>query len=165
MDVKTNSTIASITDLANKPVATTAGTTTVRLLRNFEKAKNIDLQEIFGKDHSESFLLPETDRAVAFDMDDILLAGKIANARNPKDFKIVGESLRTKNQSLMYRKDDPAMKVIVDRIASDMMKLGDMERLYNKWLMSPIPPNNININYPLNTETKDAFATPSSKGI
>jgi len=31
--------------------------------------------------------------------------------------------------------------------------------------MSPIPLKNININYPLNAETKDAFTNPSSKGI
>lgn len=31
--------------------------------------------------------------------------------------------------------------------------------------MAPIPPEGANINYPLNAETRDAFANPSSKGI
>jgi len=118
-----------------------------------------------GKDHSDSFLLVESGRAQAFVLDDILLAGQIANARNPKDFIITGESLRTENQSLMFRKDDPAFKALVDRVVSGMMKSGEMEKLYGKWFMSPIPPKGININYPLNTETKEAFANPSSKGI
>jgi glutamate/aspartate transport system substrate-binding protein len=46
-----------------------------------------------------------------------------------------------------------------------MMKSGEMDKLYNKWFMSPIPPKGININYPINADTRDAFANPSSKGI
>lgn len=65
----------------------------------------------------------------------------------------------------MFRKDDPQMKTLVDRVVGGMMKSGEMEKLYNQWFMSPIPPKNININYPLNAETKEAFANPSSKGI
>lgn len=110
-------------------------------------------------------VLVETGRAQAFVLDDILLAGQIANARNPKDFIIAGESLRTENQSLMFRKDDPEFKALVDRVVGGMMKSGEMEKLYDKWFMSPIPPKNINTNYPLNAETRDAFAHPSSKGI
>ncbi len=165
MAVKANSGIKSVADINGKPVVTTTGTTTVRLLRSTEKAKGIDFLEVFGKDHSDSFLMLESDRAVAFAMDDILLAGQIANAKSPKDYMIVGESLRTENQSLMFRKDDPSMKALVDRVVGGMMKSGEMEKLYMKWFMSPIPPKNININYPLNGETKDAFANPSSKGI
>lgn len=45
------------------------------------------------------------------------------------------------------------------------MKSGEMDRLYANWFMSPIPPKGININYPMNAETKGAFASPLSKGI
>jgi glutamate/aspartate transport system substrate-binding protein len=141
------------------------GHTSFRLLREADKGRNLEVNNLGGKDHSDSFLLVESGRAQAFVLDDILLAGQIANARNPKDFIITGESLRTENQSLMFRKDDPAFKALVDRVVSGMMKSGEMEKLYNKWFMSPIPPKGININYPLNAETKEAFANPSSKGI
>jgi ABC-type amino acid transport substrate-binding protein len=165
MAVRADSGIKSIADLNGKTVAATTGTTTVRLLRAHEKANGIDFKEVFGKDHAESFLLVESGRAVAFALDDILLAGTIANSKSPKDFMIVGESLRTENQSLMFRKDDPELKALVDRVVSSMMKSGEMERLYNKWFMAPIPPKNVTINYPLNAETRDAFVNPSSKGI
>ena len=95
----------------------------------------------------------------------MLFRSQIANARNPKDFAIVGESLRTENQSLMFRKDDAEFKALVDRVVGGMMKSGEMEKLYGRWFMSPIPPKGININYPLNAETREAFANPSSKGI
>ena len=163
--VKADSGIKSIADLQGKTVVTTAGTTSFRLLRKADKGRNLEVNQLAGKDHTESFLLVESGRAQAFVFDDILLAGQLANARNPKDFAIVGESLRTENQSLMFRKDDPEFKAVVDRVVGGMMKSGEMEKLYNRWFMSPIPPKNININYPMNAETKDAFANPSSKGI
>lgn len=165
MLVKADSGIRSIADLQGKTVVTTTGTTSFRLLREADKGRNLEVNNLGGKDHSDSFLLVESGRAQAFVLDDILLAGQIANARSPKDFIITGESLRTENQSLMLRKDDPAFKALVDRVVSGMMKSGEMEKLYNKWFMSPIPPKGININYPLNAETKEAFANPSSKGI
>ncbi|TFY97644.1 amino acid ABC transporter substrate-binding protein [Ramlibacter humi] len=165
MAVKANSGIKSISDLQGKTVVTTTGTTSYRLLREANKGKDLDVSQLGGKDHAESFLLLETGRASAFVLDDILLAGLIANAKNPKDFAITGEALRTENQALMYRKDDPQLKAVVDRVVTGMMKSGEMERLYNRWFMSPIPPKGANINYPLNAETKEGFANPSSKGI
>lgn len=165
MLVKAESGIRSIADLQGKTVVTTTGTTSFRLLRDADKGKNLEVVNVAAKDHTESFLLVENGRAQAFVLDDILLAGQVANARNPKDFLITGESLRTENQSLMLRKDDPEFKALVDRVVGGMMKSGEMEKLYHRWFMSPIPPKNININYPLNAETKDAFANPSSKGI
>lgn len=165
MAVKANSGIRSIGDLNGKVVVTTAGTTSYRLLKQQEKGRDLDATNLNGKDHAESFLLLESGRASAFVLDDILLAGLIANSKNPKDYAIVGETLRTENQSLMFRNDDPKFKALVDRVVTGMMKSGEMEKLYNKWFMSPIPPRNININYPMNTETKDAFAHPSSRGI
>lgn len=163
--VKADSGIRSIADLQGKTVVTTAGTTSFRLLREADKGRNLEVTQLAGKDHTDSFLLVESGRANAFVLDDILLAGQIANARNPKDFVIVGESLRTENQSLMFRKDDPEFKALVDRVVTAMMKSGDMEKLYNRWFMAPIPPKNIVINYPLNAETREAFTNPSSKGI
>ena len=54
---------------------------------------------------------------------------------------------------------------VAQLVADDDLESGEMEKLYSKWFMSPIPPKGININYPLNAETKEAFANPSSKGI
>lgn len=163
--VKADSGIKSIADLQGKTVVTTAGTTSFRLLREADKGRNLEVNQLAGKDHTDSFLLVESGRAQAFVLDDILLAGQIANARAPKDFAIVGENLRTENQSLMFRKDDPEFKALVDRVVAGMMKSGEMDKLYGRWFTAPIPPKGININYPLNAETRDAFANPSSKGI
>lgn len=165
MLVKKDSGIKGIADLQGKAVATTTGTTSFRLLRQADKASNLEITNVPGKDHTDSFLLVQGGKAQAFVLDDILLAGQIANARDPQSYEIVGESLRTENQALMLRNDDPAFKKLVDDTVAGMMKSGEMEKLYNKWFMSPIAPKGININYPLNAETRDAFEHPTSKGI
>jgi len=165
MAVRADSGIKSIADLQGKAVVTTAGTTSFRLLKAADKGQNLEVTQLSGKDHTESFLLVESGRAAAFVLDDILLAGQIANAKNPKDYLITGESLRTENQSLMFRKNDPEFKALVDRVVGGMMKSGEMDKLYTRWFLSPIPPKNININYPLNAETREGFTNPSSKGI
>lgn len=165
MLVKADSGIKSIADLQGKSVVTTTGTTSFRLLREADKGRNLDITSMAGKDHSDAFLLLQSGRAQAFVLDDILLAGLVATSKKPADFVLTGESLRTENQALMFRKDEPDMRRIVDTVVTGMMQSGEMAKLYDKWFTSPIPPRGVNINYPLNAETQEAFAHPSAKGI
>ena len=165
MLVKADAGIKGIADLQGKSVVTTTGTTSFRLLREADKGRNLDITPLAGKDHSDSFLLVESGRAQAFVLDDILLAGLMATAKKPADFVITGESLRTENQALMFRKDTPDMRRIVDQVVKGMMQSGEMATLYARWFTSPIPPKGVNIQYPLNAETQEAFTNPSSKGI
>ncbi|MES2362976.1 MAG: transporter substrate-binding domain-containing protein [Pseudomonadota bacterium] len=161
--VKANSGITSITQLNGKNVATTTGTTSVQTLRKNERAKNIDFKEVFGKDHSDSFLLLESGRADAFVMDGSILAGNIATAKNPADFKIVGEVLSVEPIAIMIRKDDPAFKKLGDDTIKDMIKAGDMNKLWDKWFLQPIPPKNTKVGLALSESTKAAWATPNDK--
>jgi glutamate/aspartate transport system substrate-binding protein len=163
--VKKNSTINNLADLNGKTVSTTSGTTSVPLLKAYERTKSADVKEIYGKDHAESFLLMADDRAAAFVMDDILLAGQIANARNPGDFKILPESLRQEPYSMMLRKDDPQFKALVDKTIGGIMKSGEIEKIYNKWFTSPIPPKNLNLNFPMTPALREAFKNPNDKGV
>lgn len=163
--VKKSSNINSLADLNGKNISTTSGTTAVPLLKAYEKTKSVDVKEIYGKDHGESFLLLVDDRVSAFVMDDILLAGQIANARNPGDFRILTESLRTEPYSMMLRKDDPQFKALVDRTIGAIMKSGEIDKIYAKWFQSPIPPKNINLNFPVSPALREAFRSPNDKGI
>jgi glutamate/aspartate transport system substrate-binding protein len=165
MVTKANSGVKSLSDLNGKAVVTTTGTTSDRLIREHEKGKSVDVKNVYGKDHAESFLMVETDRAAGFVMDDILLAGLVANAKNPKDFVIVGETLRVEPYGVMMRKDDPQFKKVVDDTLSALMKSGEAEKLYNKWFMSPIPPKGINLNLPLGTQLREAFKSPNDNGV
>lgn len=156
--VKANSGINSISQLAGRKVATTTGTTSVQLLRKHEKATGINFDEVFGKDHSDSFLLLESGRADAFVMDGSILAGNIANSRNPKDFKIVGEVLSVEPIAIMVRKDDPQFKADVNAAIAKIVANGTMPRLWDKWFLKPIPPKNSVVGLELSAATKNAWA-------
>jgi len=163
--VKANSGITSIAQLKDRSVATTTGTTSVQLLRKHEKANNIDFKEVFGKDHADSFLLLESGRADAFVMDGQILAGNIAKAKNPSDFRIVGEVLSVEPIAIMIRKDDAGFKKAVDDSIKGMMKSGEIAKLYDKWFMQPIPPSNTKVGLPVSDATKSAWANPNDKPV
>lgn len=161
--VKANSGITSINQLNGKKVATTTGTTSVQHLRKHERATGVNFEEVFGKDHADSFLLLESGRADAFVMDGSILAGNIANAKNPGDFRIVGEVLSVEPIAIMMRKDDPNFKKAVDDSIKKMMADGSLAKLWNKWFESPIPPRNVKVGLALSESTKNAWANPNDK--
>ena len=163
--VKANSGITSIAQLKDRSVATTTGTTSVQLLRKHERANNVDFKEVFGKDHSDSFLLLESGRADAFVMDGQILAGNIAKAKNPADFKIVGEVLSVEPIAIMIRKDDPAFKKSVDDSIIAQIKSGELAKSYDKWFMQPIAPSNTKVGLPASDATKAAWANPNDKPV
>ncbi len=161
--VKANSGIISISQLAGKKVAITTGTTSVQLLRKHEKANGVDFDEVFGKDHADSFLLLESGRADAFVMDGSILAGNIANAKNPKDYKIVGEVLSTEPIAIMVPKNDPEFKAAVNAAIAKIVANGKMPALWDKWFLKPIPPKNIVVGLELSPATKNAWANLNDK--
>ena len=161
--VKTDSKIKSVADLNNKTVATTTGTTSVALLRKNKRAQGIQFKEVYGKDHADSFLLLESGRADAFVMDDNILAGLIASSQNPKAYQIVGETLNVEPIAIMIRKDDPNFKKAVDDYIRGAIKAGEIDLLYKKWFMTPIPPKNTSVNLPMGEVLKGLVANPSDK--
>jgi len=163
--VKANSGISSIGQLKDRSVATTTGTTSVQLLRKHERAAGIDFKEVFGKDHADSFLLLESGRADAFVMDGQILAGNIARAKSPADFKIVGEVLSVEPIAIMMRKDDPAFKKAVDDSIVAQIKSGELAKAYDKWFMQPIAPSNTKVGLPASDATKNAWANPNDKPV
>lgn len=163
--VKKSSGIKSLAELNGQPIATTSGTTSVQLIKQHEKGAHIDFKEVYGKDHAESFLLLANDRAKAFVMDDILIAGLIANSANPSEYTFLPEVLRTEPYGIMLRKDDAGFKAVVDQALAGVMKSGEINKLYSKWFLSSIPPKNINLNFPMSAELKAAIASPNDKGV
>ena len=163
--VKAASGINSIAQLNGKNVATTTGTTSVQLLRKHERGAGVDFKEIYGKDHADSFLNLESGRADAFVMDGQILAGSIAKAKVPADFRIVGEVLSVEPIAIMMRKDDPTFKKAVDDSIKAMIKSGDIAKVYDKWFMQPIAPANTKVGLAASEATKNAWANPNDKPV
>ncbi len=160
---KKTSGIKNYADLAKKTVASTTGTTNAQVIRKYNADKNLDMQLFLGKDHDDSLLLVESDRAVAFAMDDILLFGLRANSKNPASLEVVGDSLQVEPYACMVRKDDPEFKALVDGTINRMMKSGEFAKLYTKWFESPIVPKGVNLALPMSPELKAILKAPTDK--
>jgi ABC-type amino acid transport substrate-binding protein len=161
--VKKSSNIKDYADLAKKTVTSTTGTTNALVMRKYNAEKNLDMDIVLAKDHADAFLLVESGRAVAFAMDDILLYGLMANAKNPAEFEVVGEALQVEPYACMLAKDDTAFKKLVDDTFIGLMKSGEFEKLYNKWFLQPIPPKNVPLNLPMSPQLRENIKSPSDK--
>jgi len=158
-----NSGINDFADLKGKNVVTTAGTTSERLIKAMNADKQLGMNVISAKDHGESFLMLESNRAVAFMMDDALLAGEMAKAKKPDDWHVVGTPQSFEIYGCMVRKDDPAFKAVVDKAISATFASGEINQIYAKWFQQPVPPNGLNLNFPMSEELKKLIANPTDK--
>jgi glutamate/aspartate transport system substrate-binding protein len=154
--------INAIDDLKGKSVVSTSGTTNIKQLNEANAARNLGINIIPAKDHAEAFLMVETDRAVAFVMDDILLASLVAGAKEPGAYVISKDAFsKPEPYGIMLRKDDAAFKKVVDAATAALYRSPDGQKLYDKWFMQKIPPKGLNLNAPISAELKHEFAKPS----
>ena len=163
--VKKDGGIKDWADLKGKNVVTTAGTTSERLLRKMNDDQKLGMNIISTKDHGQSFLTLESGRAVAFMMDDALLYGERAKAKNPNDWIVVGKPQSRESYGCMIRKDDPQFKKLSDTVITGMMKDGSVNTLYTKWFMQPVPPKGLNLDFPLSEDMKALIKAPNDKAL
>lgn len=163
MLVRADSGIKNWSDLRDKRVVTTKGTTTVKLLNDRDKVRALTLKLVEAKDHAESFAKIEKGEADAFPMDDVLLFGLRANAKDPNAFLVVGDLLSTEPYAIMLRKDDASFKALVDKEMGRIINDGELARLYDKWFKKPIPPKGLNMNMPMSYLLRDTLRFPTDK--
>ncbi|EPU3933580.1 glutamate/aspartate ABC transporter substrate-binding protein [Morganella morganii] len=157
--------IKDFADLAGKNVVVTSGTTSEMLLNKLNDEKQMKMRIISAKDHGDAFRTLESGRAVAFMMDDALLAGERAKAKKPDNWVIVGTPQSEEAYGCMLRKDDPQFKALIDKTVSDAQTSGDAEKSYTRWFKQPIPPKNLNLNFELSDEMKGLFKAPNDKAF
>jgi glutamate/aspartate transport system substrate-binding protein len=159
---KKTSNLDRIEDLRGKSVVATSGTSNIKQLIETNAARNLGINVIHAKDHAEAFLMVENDRAVAFVMDDILLAAFAVGSKNPEAYAISSDSFsKPEPCGIMLRRDDPAFKKVVDEATSALYRSPAGPKLYDKWFMQKIPPKGLNLNVPMGAELKHEFANPS----
>ncbi|WP_434561835.1 transporter substrate-binding domain-containing protein [Pseudomonas sp. R1-6] len=157
--------IHSFADLRGKNVVTTAGTTNERFLKSYNLDNKVEMFVISAKDHGEAFQMLETGRAAAFYMDDALLYGERAKARDPHKWVVVGEEQSREIYSCMVRKDDPQFLALVNSTLADLYKSGEINTIYDRWFQKPIPPKGLNLEFPMTSELKAIIAKPTSDPV
>ncbi len=162
---KTRTGITSLSQLANRTVSATSGATAVQLIRRHERAAGVDFKEVYGKDNSEGFLLLESDRAEAFVADGQILGTMISQSKQPQNYVVLKEILSVEPIAIMLPKGDLPFKHAVDASIAKMAKSGEVAKLYDKWFVQPIPPNNVRVGMPASEMTKAAWTELSDKPL
>jgi glutamate/aspartate transport system substrate-binding protein len=156
--------LKNLNDLKGKTVVSTAGTTNIKQITELNGQQNLGLTILSAKDHAESFLMVETGRAVAFVMDDILLYSLVANSKSPSEWVISADALSVEPYGIMLRRDDPEFKKVVDTAMTNVYKSGEINKIYAKWFLAPVPPKGINLNVPMSEPFKRVVAKPTDSG-
>ena len=165
MITRKNSGITDFADLAGKPVVTTAGTSDERLLRRLNTDKHLNMRITSARDHQEAFTMLKDDHAVAFVMDEPIVYGFKSTDPRPDDFVVTGTPLGYEVYACMFRKGDEPFRDLVNGVIAHSQTSGDAERLYRQWFTQPIPPHDINLNFPLSEQNRALFAHPNDRAL
>lgn len=155
--------IKDYADLKGKTVVTTSGTTSERLLKEYNDKNSAGINVISAKDHGESFLMLQNGRAQAFMMDDVLLAGARAKAADPAKWEITGTPMSYENYGCMMRKGDAEFQKVVNDTLNEVFKSGEINKMYTQWFEQPIPPKNVNMEFAMSDKMKEIIANPNDK--
>ncbi|MGF6741375.1 glutamate/aspartate ABC transporter substrate-binding protein [Paraburkholderia atlantica] len=157
--------IKDFPDLAGKTVVTNQGTTSERILRKMNEDKKMNMQIISAKDYGEGRLTLESGRAVAYMMDDVLLAGTRTLTAKPSDWIITGTPQSSEAYGFMLRRDDFEFRKLVDDTLEQVMKGPEIHTMYDRWFVKPVPPKNISFDFPMSDSLKQLYAQPNDKAL
>jgi ABC-type amino acid transport substrate-binding protein len=161
---KASSGIKDFADLSGKKVATAKGANAVPILRKrIEEGRLRDTQLIETPTYEQSFAMLEKGEADALVTIDNLLYAYKATASKPQDYIVTGDFLVLEAVAIVLRKDDPEFKKAVDKALAGMMLDGVVNKLYAKWFLSPIPPNNVALGIPMSSLLRDQLRWPSDR--
>jgi len=156
--------LRTLDDLKGRTVVSTIGSTNLKQISEINAQRHLGLTIVAAKDNFEAFRMLETDRAAAVVMDDILLYSLAANSSAPADYVVSDEALSVEPYGILLRRDDPAIKKVADDALAAVYRNGDINKIYAKWFLNPIPPNGISLNVPMSAALKRAIEHPTDSG-
>ena len=156
--------LKTLDDLKGRTVVSTIGSTNLKQISELNAERHLGLAILAAKDNFEAFRMLESDRAAAHFMDDILLYSSAANSATPADYIVSDEALSVEPYGILLPPDDPAFKKVADDTLAAIYRNGDINKLYAKWFLNPIPPNGVNLNVPMSAALKRAIANPTDSG-
>lgn len=153
--------VRTLEDLRGKAVASTIATTSIQFLHLANQAHKLDLRILVGLDDRDAFRLLQTDRAAAYAMDDVLLRMLLLTAPNPSEFVISDEAYSVEPYAIGLPRDDAVYKALVDGVIAGLYQRGEIQAIYKKWFLSPIPPRGINLQLAMSEAFKKVIAKPT----
>ena len=154
--VKRGSPIQSFRDLNGRSVVVTAGTTNEQAMRKLAEKFGLHFSLVVAKDHEESYQQLASGKVDAFAGDDVLLYGFIAEHQAGNDLVVIGDFLSYDPYGIMYRKDDPELADLVNRVFREMAGSRDLEYTYDRWFLKKLPGGET-LNLPMSPQLDEIF--------
>lgn len=161
MLVRADSKIDRIEDMDGKKLVSTKGTTPLKAADQANRERLLNITILEAPDHAKAVDMVEKGEADAFVMDDVLLYGLASNRPKPEALKVVGKFLTTEPLAIMLPKDDPEFKKLVDEEMRRLIVSKEIQAIYDKWFLKPIPPSNKALNLPVSYLLRDFWKYPS----
>ncbi len=155
---KRSSNIRTLADLRGKKLAINSGTTHIKMINMLNNEQKLGIDIVPSRDTGDGMLLVETDRVAAFMNDDVVLASLAGSSKIKNELVVSKDALSVEPFGLIYAKNDPAFKKVIDNSIASIFKSGDINKLYTKWFQSPALPHGQNLNWPMSPETQAAIA-------
>jgi ABC-type amino acid transport substrate-binding protein len=159
--VRADRKIDRIEDLDGKKLVSTKGTTPLKAAEQANRERLLHITILEAPDHAKAVDMVEKGEADAFVMDDVLLYGLASNRPKPEALKVVGKFLTTEPLAIMLSKDDPEFKKLIDEEMRRLIVSKDIQPIYDKWFLKPIPPNDKSLNLPVSYLLRDFWKYPS----
>ena len=159
--VRANARIDRIEDLEGKKLVSTKGTTPLKAAEQANRERLLGVTILEAPDHAKAVEMVEKGDADAFVMDDVLLYGLAANRPKPDALKVVGKFLTTEPLAIMLSKNDLEFKKLVDEEMRRLIVSKEIQPVYDKWFLKPIPPNDKALNLPVSYLLRDFWKYPS----
>jgi glutamate/aspartate transport system substrate-binding protein len=74
------------------------------------------------------------------------------------------DALSVEPYGVLLPPDDPAFKKVADDALAAIYRSGEINGIYAKWFLNPIPPNGISLNIPMSAALKHAIDKPTDSG-
>ena len=106
-----------------------------------------------------------------YESDKDALEQMLQNWKGSNEFKKIHKITQNKanrhdqrNATWLEVAGDAQFKALVDKTVGGVMKSGEINKIYSKWFLSPVPPKGINLNVPMSDVFKHVVAKPTDSG-
>ncbi len=145
--------ITELEDLDGKVIAIVQGTTNEKAIKRIMDEKGLDIKIVPVKDHPQGWLAFTTERVDAYPTDDVLLYGLISKSKDPEKYQVTGRFLSYDPYGIMVPRDDSTFRRLGTVLLADLMRSGEMQKIYDKWFN----PGPTGINMPISDALRTAF--------
>lgn len=153
--------IRGIDDLRGLPVSSTIATTSIQFLHQLNQTRHLDMKILAGLDDRDAFRMVQTDRAVAYAMDDVLLRVALASVANADEYVISEAAYSVEPYAIGLPRDDPQFKQLADGVLAELYRSGEIMAIYRRWFLAAIPPKGVNLQLPPSEAFKRIVQQPT----